>query len=97
MKTIVYIDGFNLYYGCLKNTSLKWLNLYEFTKSHLGTHHQILEIKYYTAKVTSPSRDPQKSARQHAYLKALESIPNLSIHLGFFLTKEVFMVFKKQR
>jgi hypothetical protein len=25
--TIVYVDGFNLYYGALKGSSLKWLDL----------------------------------------------------------------------
>ena len=25
MKTIAYIDGFNLYYGCLKKTGYRWL------------------------------------------------------------------------
>lgn len=27
MRTRVYVDGFNFYYGCLKGTSLKWLDL----------------------------------------------------------------------
>ena len=27
LRTRVYIDGYNLYYGCLKGTSLKWLDL----------------------------------------------------------------------
>jgi hypothetical protein len=27
MKTIVYIDGFNLYYGAVKGTPYRWLNL----------------------------------------------------------------------
>ena len=26
MKTILYIDGFNLYYSAVKDTPLKWLN-----------------------------------------------------------------------
>ncbi|HHT9772358.1 TPA: NYN domain-containing protein, partial [Legionella pneumophila] len=26
-RTTIYIDGFNLYYGCLKRTSYKWLDL----------------------------------------------------------------------
>lgn len=29
MKTIVYVDGFNLYYGALKGTRYKWLNLWQ--------------------------------------------------------------------
>jgi hypothetical protein len=27
LLTNVYIDGFNLYYGCLKGTPHKWLDL----------------------------------------------------------------------
>jgi 6-hydroxy-3-succinoylpyridine 3-monooxygenase len=27
LKTRIYIDGYNLYYGCLKGTALKWLDL----------------------------------------------------------------------
>ena len=26
MRTRVYVDGFNLYYGSLKDTPFKWLN-----------------------------------------------------------------------
>ena len=27
MKTIVYVDGFNLYYGAVKGTPYRWLTL----------------------------------------------------------------------
>ena len=27
MRTFVYVDGFNLYYGALKRSSWKWLDL----------------------------------------------------------------------
>jgi hypothetical protein len=30
MKTNVYIDAFNLYYGCLRNSPYRWLNLESF-------------------------------------------------------------------
>lgn len=29
LKTFVYVDGFNLYYGCLKGSAYKWLNIPE--------------------------------------------------------------------
>ena len=35
-KTIVYIDGYNLYYGLLKGTSYKWLDLFAFARRLLG-------------------------------------------------------------
>ncbi len=27
MRTIIYVDGFNLYHGALKRSSSKWLDL----------------------------------------------------------------------
>jgi len=33
MKTNVYIDGFNFYYGCLKRTPHKWLDLAAFCQA----------------------------------------------------------------
>jgi len=27
MKTTIYIDGYNLYYGALRNTAYKWLDI----------------------------------------------------------------------
>ena len=27
MKTIIYVDGYNLFYGCLKHSLDKWLDI----------------------------------------------------------------------
>ena len=35
MRTIVYIDGFNLYYGLLRHSPHKWLDLEKFVKALL--------------------------------------------------------------
>lgn len=32
MKVNVYIDGFNLYYGAVKGTPYRWLNLAEMCR-----------------------------------------------------------------
>ena len=89
-RTIVYIDGFNLYYGALKNTKFKWLDLRTLFNKLLGGHHNITEIKYFTARVSSREGDPDAPNRQNAYLKALEAcIPTVSIHYGHFLTNIV--------
>ena len=29
-RSVIYVDGFNLYYGVLKNTAYKWLDLQRF-------------------------------------------------------------------
>ncbi|GAJ22676.1 unnamed protein product, partial [marine sediment metagenome] len=63
MKTIVYVDGFNLYYGAVKDTSLKWLNIHRMCELHLPKD-RIVGVKYFTAKIISRPDDPQKHIRQ---------------------------------
>ena len=82
VPTYIYIDGFNLYYGSLKDTRYKWLNFKKFFESVLHTKHSIQKIKYFTALVSSPTHDPQKITRQQVYLRALKAyIPELEIYL----------------
>ena len=92
MKTYVYIDGFNLYYGALKNTPHKWLNI-ETLCTKLLQGNQIEKIKYFTAplKVRNGDSDPDKPVRQQIYLRALKTLPKVEIIEGFFLTHDVMM------
>lgn len=88
MKTNVYIDGFNLYYR-LKNTPYKWLNVMEMCK-YLLPNNTINRIRYYIARVSGRS-DVQQPLRQDIYLRALRTIPILTIHEGKFLESKVRM------
>jgi len=90
MKTIVYIDGFNLYYGALKGTPYKWLDILMLCK-FLLPKNQIIQIKYFTALVTARPKDPDQPNRQQLYLRALRTIPNLEIIYGHFLEHEIMM------
>ena len=83
--TNVYIDGFNLYYLALRGTPFRWLDFGKLA-SLLLPQHDIGRIRYFTAKVVNRSKDPNQAQRQQAYLRALQTIPNLSIHYGHFLT-----------
>jgi hypothetical protein len=38
MKTYVYVDGFNLYYGALKRTRHKWLDVSKLCRLLLPKH-----------------------------------------------------------
>ncbi len=89
MRTFVYVDGFNLYFGALRRTSYRWLNLQKLCELMLAAHNRIDRIKYFTAHVTQRPQDPLQPARQQAYLRALRTLPNLDIILGHFLTHEV--------
>jgi uncharacterized LabA/DUF88 family protein len=88
--SVVYVDGFNLYYGAVKGTSYKWLDISKMIQQLLPKN-QILKIKYFTALVKSRPQDPDQPVRQQIYLRALRTIPNLEIILGHFLSHEVSM------
>ena len=85
MKTNVYIDGFNLYHRVLKGSPYKWLDLSKLCAAVLPAH-EINQIRYFTAHVQARSGDLNQPRRQLIYLRALRTIPNLSIHLGLFRT-----------
>ncbi|MHC4812782.1 MAG: NYN domain-containing protein [Planctomycetota bacterium] len=81
--TIVYVDGFNLYYGALRGTPYKWLNLERFFDL-CRPHDEVNHVRYFTALVTGPARD-----RQRTYLRALSTLPRVSVILGRFKNKRV--------
>ena len=84
MPTNIYIDGFNLYYGALRGTSLKWLDLATLGQTLLP-RSTIHRIRYFTARVSPSPHDPRAATRQETYIRALGTIPNLSIHWGHFV------------
>lgn len=89
-RTIVYVDGFNLYYRALKNTAFKWLDLKAlFTNIFPAPQNQIVAIKYYTANVSS-TISPGGPARQQLYLDALGTLPEVRIFKGNFLVNSVW-------
>ena len=90
MRAIAYIDGFNLFYGCLKKTSYKWLDLQKLV-SALYPNVQLEKIKYFTARIAARPTDPDAPTRQQMYLRALKTIPNLEIYFGHFLCHTVSM------
>lgn len=90
MKTIVYVDGFNLYYGAVKGTPYKWLNLSKMCQLLLPKN-QITGIKYFSAPVTARPSDPDQPNRQQLYLRALRTLAGLEVIYGHFLEHEVMM------
>jgi len=90
MKINIYIDGFNLYYGALKGTSYKWLNLADMCRLLLP-EGEINQIEYFSARVKARPDDIEQPRRQELYFRALRTIPNLSIFLGFFSVHKTWM------
>jgi uncharacterized LabA/DUF88 family protein len=75
-KTIVYIDGFNLYYGLLRRSPYKWLDLVSLFANHvLADVANVTEVRYYTAPILGKmSDDPASAMRQRTYLQALRKL-----------------------
>ena len=94
-KINVYIDSFNLYYGCLKGTPYKWLDVGKLSSLLIPKAFQINRIRFFTARVTGVT-DPDAPTRQDIYLRAVRTLPNLSIVYGHFLTTKVMMPFAKR-
>jgi hypothetical protein len=90
MKANVYVDGFNLYYGAVKATPYRWLNIAALCQLLLPCD-QINRIEYFTALVSPRPNNPDQPTRQRTYLRALMTIPNLSITYGHFLLHDVSM------
>ena len=82
--TIVYVDGYNLYYGLLKGTKAKWLDLVAFSRALLRPDHDIVKVRYFTAPVKTYPYDAPAIERQNTYLQALGSLPEVEISLGFY-------------
>lgn len=89
-RAITYIDGFNLYYGALKNTPYKWLDLQAFAQSITPHRYTVECVRYFTARVSATPANPSIHIRQTAYLNALYAhCPKIDIHFGHFLRHKI--------
>ncbi len=76
MRTVVYIDGYNLYYGALKGTPYKWLDV---VKLFTGICHiqdpgtAISSVKFFTAPIKArvATRGELSFISQNTYHRAL--------------------------
>ena len=89
-KTNIYVDGFNLFYGAVKGTPYKWLDLNRLCELLLPDH-DIQTIKYFTARVSARPSNPDQDLRQQVYLRALRTLPNVETIFGHFLTSRARM------
>lgn len=98
MRTTVYIDGYNLYYGALRGTPYKWLDVVRLFETichaqNPATHIQ--EVKFFTSPIKAriSTRKDQALRSQRLYLNALQQLhpDRMTVVEGFFqLTKGMF-------
>ncbi|WP_246662461.1 antitoxin Xre/MbcA/ParS toxin-binding domain-containing protein [Rhizobium sp. P44RR-XXIV] len=82
LRTRVYIDGYNLYYGCLRKTAFKWLDVLTLFETQIlpsilyrpapdanpatMTLHPDCAIKYFTAKIIESAAKGEDSVSSQA-------------------------------
>lgn len=98
IRTVCYVDGFNLYHG-LREAGLRhcyWLNIRKMAAALLKPPYVLKHTKYFTARVSGGRKgdSPAKAAdregsriRQTAFLEALETLEAFNIYEGRFLLK----------
>jgi uncharacterized LabA/DUF88 family protein len=69
-RVMVYVDGFNLYFGMMEAglSNCRWLDIKTLAQNLLKPDQELVEAKYFTARV---SNNPDKQKRQSVYLEAL--------------------------
>jgi uncharacterized LabA/DUF88 family protein len=80
-RVIVYVDGFNLYFG-LKTSGWQryyWLNIQKLAQNILKPDQSLIHTKYFTSRVKNPS---DKRQRQNIFLEALGTLTDTTIYYG---------------
>lgn len=86
-RVIVYIDGFNFYYG-LKHKKWKqfyWLDIVKFFEKFAKPYQEITQVHYFSA----IPHDLDKQDRQDLFFLANKLNPKFNLQLGKFLKKNI--------
>jgi len=86
-RVIVYVDGFNFYYG-LRNNSWRryyWLDMVSLFERFIRDDQELVKVKYFSAK----PNDINKSLRQNAFFQANQNNPKFELFLGKYLHKTI--------
>lgn len=77
---MVYIDGFNFYYGMVRNTRNKWCDLQSLFEK-MRQDDDVLKVYYFSSRAKDAA-----GQRQDVYFRALRTLPKVEIVLGRFKT-----------
>jgi uncharacterized LabA/DUF88 family protein len=85
-RVIVYIDGFNLYFGINDKGWRRylWLDISALVTRLLINDQKLEDTKYFTARIRG---DPAKVQRQSTYLQALNEVCKIDIFYGRYQEK----------
>jgi hypothetical protein len=87
-RTLLYVDGFNLYYSAVRGTPLRWLNPVALA-TQAFPNNRIIGLRFFTARVTARPGNPGEPLRQSFYWRALRTLPDTLLIEGDFRTRQV--------
>ena len=88
-RVAVYVDGLNLYYG-LNSPGWRqyhWLDLRRLAERLLRPGQRLEMVRYFTARFQHRAEYPYRHISQDTYLKALATLPDLTIQYGHHMSK----------
>jgi Uncharacterized conserved protein len=86
--TVVYIDGFNFYYGLRQKAEWRafyWLDFISLFNRFIRPGQELVAVKYFSAR----PHDPDKADRQDLLFQANAADPRFQLHLGYYLRKDI--------
>lgn len=87
-KVIVYVDGFNFYYGLKKDHRWRryyWLDVIKFFEKFIKPDQELVCVKYFSAR----PNNTDKALRQNAFFQANKDNPKFRLILGKYLRKTI--------
>lgn len=87
-KVIVYVDGFNFYYGLKKDHRWRrfyWLDVIKFFEMFMRPDQELVCVKYFSARPDNTD----KALRQNAFFQANKENPKFQLILGKYLRKTI--------
>lgn len=88
-RVIVYVDGFNFYYGIQSAYPWKryyWIDMVKLFEQFILPHQELVAVKYFSAR---PLDNPDKEKRQNAFFQANLENPKFQLILGKYLKKSI--------
>ena len=88
-KVIVYVDGFNFYYGLRSERRWKkyyWLDVVSFFEKFMKPDQELVAVKYFSAR---PANNPGKNSRQYSFFQANKENPKFNLILGNYIPKDI--------
>ena len=80
-RVIVYIDGFNFYFGLKSNAKWKkyyWLDIVKLFEMFMRPDQELVAVKYFSAKPD----DIDQSLRQNAFFSSQQGKSEIQVDIG---------------